>query len=144
MSILNSWLPREGFTLDVVQDVILKTVLNPYIVLPLLVLSSNKGPASLSYPQASGWLKICAILGLIGRFNGWLSQNALNNWTKARFDWEKELVLITGGSDGFGKLLTLGFSKNQFAGKNVKIIVLDIQDPTYDLRGFQKFFLENS
>ena len=61
--------------------------------------------------------------------NNFLNWGALNNWTSDKWNWEKELVVITGGSDGFGKLLV-----QKLATKNVKIIILDIQPPTYELR----------
>jgi hypothetical protein len=158
MSSRRSWLPREGklqnkwahtsphlwkshkanafigFTLDVVQSIVSNTVLNPYITLPLWLLTRYNDRArglSLDHPLAASRLKFLAYLGIARAVNGWLNQGALNNWTKAKFDWNKELVLITGGSDGFGRLLTL-----KFAEKNTKVIILDVQEPKFDLREF--------
>ncbi|KAI4151313.1 MAG: hypothetical protein LQ340_003582 [Diploschistes diacapsis] len=125
------WLPREGFTADVVQTVIQNTLLNPFLTLPLWLLARYHDRArglGLDHPLALKRLTLCMYLGVLRWVNGFLSQKALNNWTKAKFDWKKELVLITGGADGFGKLWTL-----MFAEKGVKVVILDIQQPTFEI-----------
>ena len=121
-----------GFTADTVQTVIKNTLLNPFLTLPLWLLARYNDRVrgmSLDYPLAFSRLKICMYLGLARYINGFLGQMAQNNWTRAKFNWSKELVLITGGSDGFGKLLTL-----MFAEKGVKVVIFDIQKPKFDLR----------
>ncbi|MCJ1287992.1 hypothetical protein MMC26_007345 [Xylographa opegraphella] len=125
------WLPREGFTADVFQSLIQKTVLNPVLTLPLLLLAryARNGEYAVTHALALSRLKICLYLGLARWANGFLNRGALNNWTSDSWDWEKELVVITGGSDGIGKVLV-----QLFATLNARILILDIQEPTFDLR----------
>ena len=121
-----------GFTADTVQTIIQNTLLNPILTVPLWLLARYHDRArsmSLDHPLAFSRLKLCVYLGLFRWANNFLSQRTLNNWTRAKFDWTRELVLITGGSDGFGKLWSLMFAK-----KNVKVVILDIQEPTFKLR----------
>lgn len=121
-----------GFTADVLQGIIKQTVLNPAVTLPLLLLAryTRKGQdISLNHELALKRLRTCLYWGIARWVNRFLSQGALNNWQRDSWDWEKELVVITGGSDGIGKLLV-----HHFAAKNVKTIILDIQEPTYELR----------
>ncbi|KAH6689710.1 hypothetical protein F5X68DRAFT_131370 [Plectosphaerella plurivora] len=56
-----------------------------------------------------------------------LNKRALNNGTKADFDWNHEIVLITGGAGGIG-----GETVKHLAQKGNKIVVLDILPMTYD------------
>ena len=121
-----------GLTADLLQKAVKKTFLNPAITLPLFLLAryTSKGQElALDHTIALRRLKICLYIGLARYINGFFNRGALNNWTSDKWDWEKELVVITGGSDGFGKLLV-----QMLAEKNVKIIILDIQPPKYELR----------
>lgn len=49
-----------------------------------------------------------------------------HGWTADKPDWEKEVVVVTGGSAGIGKELV-----EILAGKSDKVAVLDIAEPTY-------------
>ena len=121
-----------GFTADVVQNLVQTTVLNPFLTLPLLLFAryTLRGEGfALDHPTAIRRLKIALYLGIARIANGFLNRGVLNNWTRAKFDWNKEIVVITGGSDGIGKLLV-----HLFAEKNIKVIILDVQPPTYPLR----------
>ena len=83
------------------QNVVQKTVLNPALTLPLLLLarytSQGQGYA-LDNPTAISRLRLLLYLGLARWANGFLNQGALNNWTSDTYDWDKEFVLITGKS----------------------------------------------
>lgn len=50
-----------------------------------------------------------------------------NNWTNDVYDWSKELVVVTGGSDGIGKAIVL-----LLAERDIRVAVLDIQPLTYE------------
>jgi NAD(P)-dependent dehydrogenase (short-subunit alcohol dehydrogenase family) len=66
------------------------------------------------------------LYGLLLRLNRRLSRRALNNKTKATFNWDKEIVVVTGGSGGIGATIV-----QQLASRGTKVIVLDIIPLTF-------------
>lgn len=50
-----------------------------------------------------------------------------NNWQNDTYDWTKEVVVVTGGSDGIGKIVSL-----LLAERGVKVAVLDVQELTFE------------
>lgn len=80
---------------------------------------------------APAW-KILPPLGLLlaaYQINRNLNSRALNNGTQAVFNWENEIVLVTGGSDGIGAATV-----QKLAERGTKVIVLDIRPLKYDAR----------
>ncbi|KAJ5554179.1 hypothetical protein N7513_004138 [Penicillium frequentans] len=67
------------------------------------------------------------LLWVAYQVNRYLSRQALNNGVQAAFDWQKEVVLVTGGSDGIGAATV-----QKLAGRGTSVIVLDIRPLTYD------------
>lgn len=143
---VNRILPREGFTADVVASALRHTVFDPVKTLvgvlllqygPGLLKNSNTAAANaiLSYlPQkrdtALSWLRIAFALGLIGTANSWLNHRVLNRRIKDKYDWPNEIVVVTGGSNGFGKEVVLMLVARA---KGVRIAILDIGPPDYTL-----------
>ena len=106
------------------------TALNPALSLPVLLLAyyTRQGRRLTSgHETALHRLKILVYIGLARLLNAYLSRRAQNNWTSAQYDWEKEVAVITGGSDGIVKHIAL-----LLAEKGVKIASLDIRPPTYE------------
>ncbi|KAM5349535.1 hypothetical protein ACJ41O_006040 [Fusarium nematophilum] len=63
--------------------------------------------------------------GIISRLNRMLNDRALSNNSSARaWDWQREIVLITGGSSGLGELVV-----RRLAEQSIKIIVFDVNEP---------------
>ncbi|CAG8981816.1 hypothetical protein HYALB_00013845 [Hymenoscyphus albidus] len=55
--------------------------------------------------------------------NGILSHKAVNGWKRAVWNAENEIVVVTGGSGGIGKLVVKGFLE-----KGCKVIILDLTE----------------
>lgn len=117
-------LPREGLYIDPIVSLLQSTLLNPLLTTPAAYLEYF----GLRHSRAA---KSLVILGLIYRINSFLNKCANNNWRLGRSDWnwEKELVLVTGGSSGIGASVA-----RQLANKGINVVVLDVQPLTYDSR----------
>ncbi|MCJ1338695.1 hypothetical protein MMC09_003984 [Bachmanniomyces sp. S44760] len=130
MLVHRKWLPREGFNADLLLEFICRTALNPGLTLPLYLLlgyTSRGKNLVVDHETAFKRLKILFYLGLARYLNGILSRGALNNWKGDAYDWTKEVVVVTGGSEGIGKHLV-----RLLASRNIKVAVLDIQPLTYE------------
>lgn len=153
MAVRRAWLPREGqsntvirpcldytnssipgFTADVVGQLVKNTALQPAFTLPLLLIAyyTRKGQElSIRHEAVLKWLKILLYIGTARVVNRFLSRGAQNNWKSSKYDWIREVVVVTGGSDGIGKHISL-----LLADKGCKIASLDIQPPTFEPRMF--------
>lgn len=69
-------------------------------------------------------------LGVVRSLNKRLSRYLSNNWkSDAKFVKSQEIVLITGGASGIGELMA-----KDFAGRGVKVVVLDLRGPKVAFR----------
>jgi ribulose 1,5-bisphosphate synthetase/thiazole synthase len=87
-------------------------------------------------------LKTLLGLGLFNTTSTWLSNRVINNWTSDSYVWSREVVVVTGGSDGIGKIVV-----QLLAERGIKVAVLDVQDLTYEgmslvIVSFYKFWLQ--
>ncbi|KAL2835607.1 hypothetical protein BJY01DRAFT_69280 [Aspergillus pseudoustus] len=124
------WFSREGFTADVVGKLLQKTVLSPWKTLPLLLLAhyTSKGrDLALQNPKAFRALKVLATLAVLRRVNAFLNQRALNNGVADTYDWNREVVVLTGGSNGIGRQ-----TAKLLGNKGVKVAILDIAPPSQE------------
>ncbi|KAH6650694.1 hypothetical protein F5144DRAFT_608600 [Chaetomium tenue] len=129
MPMHNGFLPREGFKGDTVLKIIRNTALNPQVVLPLLLLTkyTKKGQDwAILHPLAYSRLKKLLVFGLVRWINNYFSRKVLNNWVDDKYDWSKEIVVVTGGAGGIG-----GQIVQLLAERGIKVVVLDIQPLTY-------------
>ncbi|KAK9764541.1 hypothetical protein K7432_007873 [Basidiobolus ranarum] len=81
----------------------------------------------------SGWGGIGYAYGLIVIFSA-LGYHLLHPKSKKKFDWQDEVVLITGGASGVGFMLA-----ETLAVRNIKTIVLDIKEmkSEYNIHAYQ-------
>lgn len=84
----------------------------------------------LENPYVKKGVGFLVALRLLNGFSGYLSQRAQNSWvTIGQWDPKRELAVITGGCSGIGKKIVEDLNK-----RNVKVIILDIQEPDSPLR----------
>ncbi|KAK2017529.1 short chain dehydrogenase [Colletotrichum eremochloae] len=101
----------EGFTIDVVARWLRKSVLNPYLSVPfaavLALISARRNGAfgfsdlRLDTPQRVAFL--AALASLVISTTQYLNKWSANNWTTDdTWDFDKEIIVVTGGSSGIG------------------------------------------
>lgn len=126
-------------TADTVVRFLKATAFNPALTLPLVLLARYTSKGGLLASQHAGafkHLKTLLALGLMDRVSAWLDDKVLNHWKNDEWDWSKEVVVVTGGSDGIGKIVV-----QLLAEKSVRVAVLDVQPLTYDGMSTLFFFL---
>ncbi|KAJ4987516.1 short-chain dehydrogenase reductase 2 [Stagonosporopsis vannaccii] len=125
-----------------------RVALNPALTAALLYVLT-RGPASLrarltsrvaalrdparlaATARALKWL---LVLGAGGAANRALNVLALNSWrvrgVRARWAWEREVAVVTGGSSGIGALIV-----QRLVGRRVRVVVLDVAELPGEMRG---------
>jgi len=118
------WLPREGLTGDPIGRFIKKTALNPAFTIILLLLAryTKRGnDLSILHETAYGRIRKLFYFGLARWASNYFDTGVLDNWQSDTYDWNKEIVLITGGAGGIGgKVVQL------LAERGIKVVVLDV------------------
>lgn len=124
-------LPREGVTVDYFGTLVRKTLLNHLLTVPAAV-----GVASAALPNSlvnSAWarrLKLArpfvygaTAISVALKLNEILNRGCNNNWTKdPTWNWDDEIVLITGGCSGIGaRLAQLLLARNP----RTRIVIVD-------------------
>lgn len=122
--------PREGITIDLIARATRKSLLNPIISTPAAF-----GIYYASYKQYPLWawspsltmlvptIYALAVISLALTLTDYLNKGANNNWVQtSRWNWNKEIVVITGGSSGIGASLA-----QQLCARNhlTTIIIID-------------------
>lgn len=70
---------------------------------------------------AAALLAVC----LLPKLNRWLTRRKVNNYlTDNTWDWESEVVVVTGGSSGIGATIVA-----KLARRNVRVIIFDMNAP---------------
>jgi all-trans-retinol dehydrogenase (NAD+) len=121
-----------GLSGDPIGRLIKKTAFNPAFTLGLLLLAryTKKGSDfSILHETAFKRVKTLFYLGLARWASGFFDDGVLNNWTKDTYEWDKEIVLITGGAGGIG-----GSVVKLLAERGIKVVVLDVIPVTFETR----------
>jgi hypothetical protein len=81
-------------------------------------------------PSVRKGLAFLAAWKTLGVINRYISHQAQNNWVRlGPWDPSKELVVLTGGCSGIGRQILEDLTR-----LNVKVIILDVQEPIFELR----------
>ncbi|KAI1019032.1 hypothetical protein LB505_002807 [Fusarium chuoi] len=114
------------------------TALNPALLLPLVLFArlTKKGQdLSILHPSASGHLKTLFYVALARWVSGWWSDKTRNNWVGDKYDWKREVVLVTGGAGGIGGRIVKLFEE-----MGVKVVVLDVQPMSFEVSANVHYF----
>lgn len=115
-----------------------QTLLSPWKMVPLLALAlrTEKGrELAESHPQLYKALKAFTTLAVLSRVSAWLDRRVINNGQNDRYKWNREIVVLTGGSNGIGREVA------QLLGKRgIKVAILDITPPTGALPNSVRFY----
>lgn len=118
-------LPREGLYIDPIITGLRRTILHPLFTFTLtyLVQTGNLHIAA-PYQTAIQYITVASALLWL---NDYLSAISRDNWTTDDgWDWEKELVVVTGGSSGIGAGVA-----QRLAAKGARVVVVDFAPLTY-------------
>ncbi|KAH6894650.1 hypothetical protein B0T10DRAFT_527372 [Thelonectria olida] len=128
---------REGFTFDLVGRITWETLLNPVVIIPI-VFGIHCGPFNgftlTDWSPVLGRIRIIlyvsGVCGIFLRVIDLFNRRYNNNWTKnSDWEWQKEIVVITGGSSGIGASLA-----QQLLSRNAhtKIVIIDYMPLTWE------------
>lgn len=67
-------------------------------------------------------------LGLLGTASKVLTERKINNFVADKYEWTKEIVVITGGSSGIGELVCKDLQR-----RGIKLVIIDVNAPKYTL-----------
>ncbi|KAK3348638.1 short chain dehydrogenase [Lasiosphaeria hispida] len=148
--------PREGFNIDIIGRFVRKSLLNQHLTLPIAAaatflsfdssgnylakaahvfasLGINPSAVSPALTQKVGRLAlILGATGLLLSFNEWLTKWFANNWTatkRGEWDWDREIVVVTGGSQGLGAGIVHGLLARN---PRTTIVVVDFVPLTWE------------
>jgi all-trans-retinol dehydrogenase (NAD+) len=119
----------SGFTFDTLISIIKHTALDPKKSLPLYLASlytARGRQIAQENPGLARWLLRAVYAGVALKVKNFLDQGVSNNWVSDTYVWGKEIVVVTGGSDGIGMKVV-----HLLAERGIKVVVLDIQPPKY-------------
>jgi hypothetical protein len=84
----------------------------------------------LLHPLAPKAFLVLLTLAILRQTNRALTSWSMNNGERVeKWDNNREVVLLTGGCSGIGKQMVLDLAK-----KRVRVVIVDIQEPTFSLR----------
>lgn len=121
---------REGLTIDVVARALRTTTLNPQLMIPISAIFHWGVTATDLHPVRSA-AYVCALLGTVLTVNEWLNKWSANNWeggNRPPWDWDKEIVLVTGGSSGIGASIA---QQLIFRNSRTMIVIVDFTPLTW-------------
>ncbi|KAH0565785.1 hypothetical protein GP486_000830 [Trichoglossum hirsutum] len=131
-------LPRKGLTIVPIIRLFQKTALNPIVTLLLLLSASHTQRGrelALTHQTLLRRIRILFYIGIYRWATSFLNGRVLNNWENDKYDWAKEIVVVTGGSGGIG-----GNVVKLLDERGIKVVVLDIIPLTFEASSNVHFF----
>ncbi|TGZ76525.1 NAD(P)-binding protein [Ascodesmis nigricans] len=131
----NRLIPREGLHLTALLSLLGKVALNPLITAAAAVALHQPASRSVAHildavSSSPTPAKALFLAGVAYQVNKYLSFWTRQNWARDRYDWEKEIVLVTGGATrtGFGGLVVRELER-----RGMRVVVLDVEKLEYDV-----------
>ncbi|KAI1373979.1 short-chain dehydrogenase [Hypoxylon crocopeplum] len=130
---------REGFTADILASAARRMLVSPFVAsigvlaLSLELASFYRLGPYVHFQNLPRWWRVAGYVGSIPSFTLWVNEyitdEVAKNWINdSGWDWDEEIVLVTGGSSGIGSNII-----QQLLAKNPQttIIVLDHVPPKW-------------
>ena len=114
---------------DSLKNAALEPLVTAPLLLSILCLPHVLFLETLHFSRTPAFLTTLLFLGAMRRLNNFLSDGILNNWESDAYDWTKEIVVITGGSSGIGKLVVQDLCR-----RGISVAIIDIVEPKYEIR----------
>ncbi|KAL7916308.1 NAD(P)-binding protein [Trichoderma velutinum] len=116
---------REGVTLDSIAAPLRRCLFNPVITAPAALLLSGLATYAPDTIVTKYLLPVYALtfIGILLTLNDYLDKQFANNWVSDKtWNWDEEIVVVTGGSDGIGASIS-----KQLIARNprTRIVIVD-------------------
>jgi all-trans-retinol dehydrogenase (NAD+) len=143
----SSILPAEGLTIEVFAKAFRSIFLQPLFTAGFIL--ANLQNRSRYYQVLSAITKdrvspsvfdratkLLLAVGILYRLNKTLTKLVLNNFKSDKsWDWQKEIVLVTGGCSGIGQSIV-----EKLSDQNIQVVILDIVEPRSSLGPTTRFY----
>ena len=114
-------------TIDLIAHVLNRSIFHPFIawLVPLCLRAVSTPYEALDFKVACLWALIVTALAVLNVFNERLAYGI-----PREVDWDEEVVVITGGSSGLGKILA-----EIYGMRGASVAILDVQAPEKESEG---------
>ena len=117
----------EVLTIDILAHVLRNSVFHPFIawLLPLCQRAVGHPTTSFHFRATCAYATLITILWLLSTLNKRIAYGV-----PRKVDWDDEVVVITGGASGLGKVLA-----ETYGMRGASVAVLDVREPKKDSEG---------
>jgi len=114
-----SW--TEHVTIDLIAHILNRSIFHPFIawLIPLCLRAITTPYNAPNFIAACAWATLVTLFAILGAINQRLAYGL-----PRELDWNNEVVVITGGASGLGKILA-----EMFGMRGASVAVLDIRIP---------------
>ena len=121
---------RHYLTIDLIANLLSRSIFHPFVAwtLPLCMRAINAPYESNQFKATCVYAASITLLWLLSMFN-----HRLAHGVPREVNWEDEVVVVTGGSSGLGKVLAETYSM-----RGASIAVLDVRRPDAESEAVSK------